>query len=398
MRYRFPIPTKVVQFLIDSKKRLTLSRGGTRSGKTYGTCMLAVNWLVGGTEFGGKVWSIVRATLPALKASAYRDVLEIIDCMHLHNEITHNKSEMTFKHKGRMIEFFSLDDVNKVKSRKRDICQIVECNETTYDVFLQLDIRTTTKMILDWNPSDISAWMKVEIEDKRMHLKRDVDLIISTYKDNPHLTLAERQNIEYLAEVDPDLWAVFGLGEYGQVKDIIFRNWDEEQFDIEADYVYLGIDFGFSYDPCAVTLIGKSGNHIWLKELIYERGLLNGDIVDRLEEMGYKDIPAVADSAEPKSIAELNALGMSVSKAVKGPDSVRAGILLMKTFKLHIDPISVNLKKELRVYKWSDKKAGVPIDKFNHSIDGIRYVISKHFKSSGGFGFGGILSNSTNRP
>lgn len=391
MEFQFPPPTRCVQFLLDSDKKITLSRGGTRSGKTYGTCMLAAAWLLDGHKYGGKVWSIVRATLPALKSSAYRDFLEILNRSGAWRYVSHNKSEMTFTFGGRMVEFFSLDDVNKVKSRKRDICQMVECNETTYDMFTQLMIRTKRKMILDWNPSDVSAWMKTEIEDKRLPLKGDVDLIVSTYKDNPHLTKPEISNIEYLAEVDPDLWAVFGLGEYGQVKDVIFRGWDEQEYNDGADYQYLGIDFGFSFDPCAVTLVAKDGRNIWLKEIIYERGLLNSELAERLQGLGLGNIPAVADSAEPKSIAELNSYGMNVSRAVKGSDSIRAGINLIKTFNVHVDPKSVNIKKELQAYKWSDKKEGVPIDRMNHAIDSFRYPIFKHFRSDGGFGFGGVV-------
>jgi phage terminase large subunit len=385
MTFEFPKPTRTINFLLDSDKKITVSRGGTRSGKTYGACMVAAAWLLSGQYFNGKVWSIVRETLPALKSSAYRDFLEILNKSGGWKYVQHNKSDLTFSYGGRMVEFFSLDDVNKVKSRKRDICHIVECNEISYDMFTQLMIRTKEKMILDFNPNDFSVWMKSEIEDKRMPLKGDVDLLVSTYKDNPHLTKPEIENIEYLAQVDPDLWQVFGLGEYGQVKDIIFPKWTETPFPEDCDYVYVGIDFGFSFDPASVTLVGKSGNNIYLKELIYETGLLNLDIYNQIVELGCDNISMVADSAEPKSIAELNSYGLEVARAVKGADSIRSGISLMKTYKIHIDPMSVNIKKEFNVYKWSSKKAGTPVDRYNHSIDGIRYVITKHFKRDSGF-------------
>jgi phage terminase large subunit len=96
-----------------------------------------------------------------------------------------------------------------------------------------------------------------------------------------------------------------------------------------------------------------------------------------MHELGVKG-RIVADSAEPKSIAELNAYGWMVEPAKKGPDSIRQSINSLKRYKLNVTKGSYNLKNELNNYKWKQTRDGkldnVPIDIFNHGIDAIRYV------------------------
>ena len=356
---------------------------------------MAVLWL--SQAKGGKpeVWSITRKTFPALKATAYRDFREIVTHLALWPAIHSNLSDMIFTFNNRSIEFFSLDEESKVRSRKRQHLHIVEADEVSFDIWTQLLIRTKGKVFADWNPSDPFHWLREEVEIKRAQAKGDVKVIVSTYRDNPHLDENERNEIEYLKDVDPELWAVFGEGEYGKLTGTIFKEYKIEDFPNDCDYTYLGIDFGYSHDPCAVILVGKSGNNIYIKQLVYETGLLNEQLVQRIKNLGYSHLLAVADSAEPKSIAELNGKGLNVAKAIKGPDSVRSGIMLVREFNLHIDPGSVNVIRELRAYKWADKKAGVPVDAFNHTLDALRYVVSKFMRTGQAFTIGERVTGAT---
>lgn len=360
-----------------STKKINLNRGGTRSSKTYSLVQLAVVWLA--SAQGGKedAWSITRKTLPALKATAYRDFREIVTDLNLWGVFHSNLSDLQFTFHNRMVEFFSLDDEQKIRSRKRKYCHICEANEIDFKTFIQLDIRTSGQMFLDWNPDDPHSWIREELEIKRAHKLKDVNLVISTYKDNPHLTKEEIQAIEYLKVIDPEMWAIYGTGEYGSLTDVIFKNYEVVEYPDDCDYNYLGIDFGFSHDPAAVIMVGRKGSNLYLKELIYKTHLTNQQLASEIKETPYKGLFAVADSAEPKSIVELQNQGLNVGGAVKGPDSVRSGIMKMREFNIHIDPGSINILKEFRAYKWSDKKAGVPVDAWNHSIDAIRYVVSK---------------------
>lgn len=76
-------------------------------------------------------------------------------------------------------------------------------------------------------------------------------------------------------------------------------------------------------------------------------------------------------------IVELRKKGLNIVECEKGPGSVKAGILAMQDYELIIDPESINLKIELNNYCWNDKKAGIPIDAFNHLIDPARYAFRR---------------------
>lgn len=368
--------TRIYRENRDSGAFISLNRGGTRSSKTYSLVQLAFMWLI--SDWPGKVWSITRKTFPALRATGYRDFLEILDRAEMLDEIKHRKDpgNYTFEFNGKLVEFFSLDDEVKIRSRKRDILHIIESNEITHALFIQLMIRTKGKIFLDLNPSEIQEnWCKLEIEEKRLKLKGDVDVIQSTYMDNRFLTTEERENIEYLKEIDDELWMVFGLGEWGKITGLVFPDYEIiDKFPEDIREHYLGLDFGYSIDPAAMVNVGRIGMNLYIDELLYDTKKTNGDLATFQKNNLINRITTVADSAEPKSIEEMNRAGCRVVPSRKGPDSVFQGIMQMKQFKIHITKRSVNIHKEFNNYKWSDKP-DVPIDRFNHAIDSSRYVV-----------------------
>lgn len=372
--------TRIFNECLDSDKFITVNLGGTRSSKTYSLCQLAFYWLV--SDMPGKIWAIVRRTLPALKATAYRDFLEIIEDSGFIDLIKHRKDpgNYTFMYGKKIVEFFSLDDEMKIRSRKRDVLHIVEANEVPYSIFIQLMIRTKIKIFLDMNPSETQEnWVKTDIVDKRLKLHGDVDVVHSTYKDNPYLTQTEIDNIEYLKEIDPELWAVFGLGQWGKITGLIFPEYEViDKIPEDVRQIYTGLDFGFSIDPAAMVAVGKSGMNLYIDELLYETKKTNGDLAEFQKNNGINRRLTIADSAEPKSIEEMNRYRCRVVESRKGRDSVYQGIMQVKLYKLHITKNSENILKELRNYKWSDKP-DVPVDAFNHAMDAIRYVVQTKF-------------------
>ena len=106
-----------------SKKRITINQGGTRSGKTFSILQVIAEWCHNNKN-AGWVISIVRKTLPALKGSAYRDFLQILSNENWYDETHHNKSEMTYMLFGNLIEFISVDQPQKIRGRKRNLCFI----------------------------------------------------------------------------------------------------------------------------------------------------------------------------------------------------------------------------------------------------------------------------------
>jgi phage terminase large subunit len=365
--------------------KVVVNRGGTRSSKTYTIVQLALVWLIGGpigtiTALVG-YWSIVRKALPSLKASAYRDFIEELHKLpfSIQQRIRHDKTNLIFSYEGRHIEFFSIDDEQKVRSRKRAVLHCVEANEIDFATFTQLAIRTTHKIFIDFNPDDEFIWIRSELEEKRKAVKKDVSIIVTTYKDNPFLSKQEIDEIEYLAKVDPQLWQVYGLGQYGKTQGLIFPNYETVTTIPEGGYTFLGLDFGFTHDPTAAIEVTKINNNLYLNQKVFARGLTNTDIAEIIKPY---NLLTIADSAEPKSIEEIQRQGIRIKGAVKGPDSIRAGINKMKEFNIFITEQSTELLKEFRNYKWHPHKPNQPLDLYNHGIDAVRYVVQTEFRTA----------------
>jgi phage terminase large subunit len=144
------------------------------------------------------------------------------------------------------------------------------------------------------------------------------------------------------------------------------------------------MDFGYSNDPTSLVAMYKYNDAYVFDELIYKKGLLNNDISNLLKANNVNDI-VYADSAEPKSIAELNTYGHNILPVSKGKDSIIYGINLMNQNKIYVTSRSKNLINELRNYIWLTDKTGVkmnkPIDAYNHAIDAMRYAIMSQLEN-----------------
>lgn len=352
----------------NAPSKIVVNQGGTRSGKTYSLLQLII---VKALSEKGKVFTIVRKSLPSLKMTAMRDFIEILTNMHLYDEKHHNKSEHIYRLNGNIIEFVSLDQPQKKRGARRHYLFCNEANELTWEDFFQLLVRTTDKIYLDYNPSDDFHW----IYDKLL-TRDDVTFIKSTYVDNPFLDDSIVSEIERLKSTDEDYWRIYGLGERGQSKATIFT-FLEEEVPEQAKFLAYGMDFGFTNDPTSLVAVYTQDNSLFAKELLYETNLTNRDISEKLKALGIdRRAEIFADSAEPKSIEELYRMGWNIKPTKKGADSINAGIDMLKRYKLHAT--GHNLIKEMRNYKWVEDKNGKllnkPIDAFNHAIDALRYA------------------------
>jgi phage terminase large subunit len=218
-------------------------------------------------------------------------------------------------------------------------------------------------------------------------IKDNVLYIHTDYRDNiEHLSQKFLNNVEKSRIARPDYFNHVILGGWlDKAEGVIFTNWHIGDFDNSLDFGY-GLDFGYSVDPDALTrvAIDKDKKIIYLSEEIYQNGLSTTQLSQKLERCLSK--PIVADSAEPRLINDLRLKrpGINIIAAVKGPDSIRSGIKLMQDYTIIISSTSINIIKEFNNYVWNDKKSGVPVDNYNHAIDGIRYNVSK-FTNYGGY-------------
>lgn len=354
--------------------RIQVHQGGTRSGKTYSICQALIEWCVNNKN-AGWVITIIRKTMPALKASVMRDFFEILENEGWYSPMNHNKSSSQYILFGNVIEFVSIKEPQRIRGRKRQIAFLNECNELTFEDFTQIILRTSEIMIMDFNPSDVFSW----IYDKVM-TREDCSFFQTTYLDNPFLEENSIKEIEYLKLTDANYWRVFGLGERGLNISAIFPHFNQvDKTPDRAKFISFGLDWGFTNDPSALISVYKDGLDIYVEEHLYETGLTNKDLMRKLRDLGINREEIIADSAEPKSITEFERKGFLIKGAKKGPDSIRLGIDVMKRHRINITKESKNLIKEMQSYKWKTNRDGNQINEpeanqKDHAIDALRYV------------------------
>lgn len=358
--------------LLDNNIRFVINQGGTRSSKTYSLCQLFIVYLL---QNPNKTVSIVRKSFPSLRATVMRDFFEIMRGYNLYEEKHHNKTENIYQFpNGSQIEFFSLDDEQKIRGRKRDVLFANEANELSFDEYSQLNFRTTEKLFFDFNPSNTHHWLYKLIE------KDDAIKIHSTYKDNSFLSKSLVKEIEDLIEVDEDYYNIYALGLPSKSKDVVYSHHKFHNHKPISKKTILGIDFGY-IDQTALVRVDIIDDQFYIKELLFESYLTSTDILDRLRRI-YKDeelslnTDLICDYARPEIMQELSRGGFNPINAIK---DIKAGIDSVKTSKISIDENSTNLIEELSNYKWKKNRAGElldePLDKFNHLMDAMRYAI-----------------------
>jgi phage terminase large subunit len=317
----------------------------------------------------------VRKSFPAVRASVMRDFFTILHDLKLYSEEYHSKSENTYHLNGNLIEFISLDMPQKIRGRKRNLLFINEANELSFEDWQQLIFRTDEKIIIDYNPSDEFHWIY-----ERILTREDVSFHRTTFLDNPFLSDVIKDEILRLKDIDENYWRVYGLGERGQSRSLVFSFTEVEKVPETAKFMAYGLDFGFTNHPTALVALYIEGDNMYWDELLYQTGMTNIDIADTLRslELDRRDI-IWADSAEPKAITEIHRFGFNIREAKKGPDSVNMGIDMIRRYKLFISKRSINLGKELKNYKYIEDRDGrltnKPIDAFNHGTDGARYAV-----------------------
>lgn len=365
------VTSPVFQWNYSAGQRVVINQGGTSSGKTYSILQVILMRCLQRP----RIATVVGQDIPNLKKGALRDFERILDSSPIGAFVTgHNKTDRTYTlSNGSVIEFTSYKDEQDAKSGKRDILFINEANGIPWQVYNQLAMRTGEQIFIDYNPTN-SFWVH-----ERLIGQPDTVVFYSNFTHNPFVNPEIVAHVRGYRLTDPESWRVYGLGKTGNIRGLVFRN---------VRYVpelppglkkrCYGMDFGFTNDPTALVEVGELHGELYGRQLIYRLGMTNRDICRELEALGISRAAEIyADSAEPKSIAEIKAEGWNIKPATKGPDSVKHGISVMKKYRLNITADSVEWKKEQQNYKWKEKDGislNEPVDSWNHCWDACRYA------------------------
>jgi len=362
--------TTALHKLLKMKKRLRISQGGARAGKTIGILMILIDMAQTQDK---KIISVVAESVPFLKRGPIRDFLQIMQEQGYYEEARWNRTDFIYTFEtGTMIEFFSADNSGKVRGPARHHLFMNECNNMSYEIYQQLAIRTSGTIFLDYNPVQ-QFWVHDELIPNQDH-----DFNILTYKDNEALAPAIVEEIER-RKINKAFWQVFGLGLIGEAEGKIFKDWAIiDEIPHEARLEVRGLDFGYARDPMALCDIYYYNGGYIIDELACRVGMLNRQTADLILNQADPHVLTIADSAEQKSIAEMAEYGVNITGVVKrggiGASTgnketfTNSAIQFVQEQRMSMTKRSTNFIKSYRNFMWQTDKDGKIIPKYDHYL------------------------------
>lgn len=379
--------------LLGSDSRYFVITGGRGSGKSYSlnSFLLLLTYEV------GHVILFTRYTLTSAHISIIPEFIDKIETADLSADFYVTKDEIINLKTGSKILFKGIKTSSGTQTANlKSLASVTtwvldEAEELTdEDVFDKIDFSIRAKgiqnrVILVMNPATKEHFIyKRFFEQKGVDggvnkIMGDTTYIHTTYLDNKeNLSQSFLTQIERMKAGNESKYNHIILGGWlDKAEGVVFSNWKFGAFNPDQLQTSCGMDFGFSVDPDTLTevAIDKAKKRIYLKEHIYSNGLqtnvLASIILNRVGNMLI-----IADSAEPRLIADLQSKGVNIQAVKKG--TIESGIMMMLDYELIVEPNSHNIAKELNNYAYADKGSNLYIDNFNHAIDGIRYNVIYH--------------------
>lgn len=375
-------------------KRFNVYYGGAGSGKSH---FVVQKMIYKYLKYPGRKCLVARKVSSTLRESIFALFKSVIGDWQLYEQCKVNKTDMTIElPNGSLFIFKGIDDPEKIKSIANiDDIIVEECTEIDDFDFDQLSLRLRSRKEYNqihvmFNPVSKSNWVyKRWFKDG--YNKENTVVLHTTYKDNKFLPDDYVNNLMEMKKTNPVYFRIYALGEFATLDKLIYTNWREENFDYmeilrknKNSKAIFSLDFGFTNDPTAFvcSIIDQVNKKLWIFDEFQEKGLLNNEIAQKIIDLGFRKEIIVCDSAEPKSIEELRRNGLArVKGAVKGRDSIINGIQLIQQYEIIVNSKCTEIIEELKNYTWvKDKRTGeyinMPIDKYNHGLDALRYGVS----------------------
>lgn len=380
------------------KGRYNVIKGSRASKKSKTT---ALRWIYLMMKYDKSNLLVIRKTYRTLKDSCWTDLKWATRRLEVESLWSFKESplEATYLPTGQKILFRGLDDPLKVTSITVDYGYLCWAwLEEAFEVNSEADFDTLDESIrgelppslwkqwvISFNPWTERHWLKKKFFDVS---NPDILAQTTNYTCNEWLDEADKRLFENMKINNPRRYNVAGLGNWGITEGLVYDNvhidYRFELTDMVNYKTVCGMDFGYTNDPTAffIGFLDEKNKALYIWDEMYEKGLTNKMIYDRLVSMGYGKESIVCDSAEPKSIAELRGYGLRAKAAVKGKDSISHGIQYIQGLTIYVHPRCVNFTTEIQNYTFDKDKFGnainQPIDDFNHLMDAMRYALEKY--------------------
>lgn len=381
------------------RKRYRVCKGSRASKKSKTMALWTITNMM---KYPGANMLVVRKSYRTLKDSCFTELRWAIHRLQVDEfwDYRLNPLEIIYKPTGQKIYFRGLDDPLKVTSITVNVGSLCWLwIEEAYEIGKESDFDMLDESIrgqvqeglfkqvtLTFNPWNERHWLKKRFFDAED--KTDILAMTTNYLCNEWLDEADKKVFEAMKKNNPRRYQVAGLGNWGIVEGVIYESWKEEEFtleDVRHCKSAFGLDFGYTNDPSAffAGFVDLENKKLYVWDELYEKGLSNKKIYQKITDAGYGKERIIADSAEPKSIDEIKTLGIRrITGAKKGKDSINNGIQWIQDLQIIIHPRCVNFLTEIANYTWASDKFGnklnVPIDDFNHLMDAMRYALEEY--------------------
>ena len=400
----------------NSRHRYRVLKGGRGSKKsTTASFWFPYNMMKYYHQYGLKPHTLViRRYYNTHKDSTYAQLKWAINHLGVAHlwKATKSPLELTYIPSGQKIMFRGLDDPQSITSITVEdgyLCwtwweEAFQC--TNEDDFNKVDLSIRGEIpeplfkqhTLTFNPWSDKIWLKKRFFDivgsDGVNEEENVLAITRNYDCNEFLGEDDLKIFEQMKAKNPRRYDIEGKGNWGIAEGLIFENWQELEFDIEAmkrsldtydrpKYKQLfGMDFGYTNDPTAfiALMVDEKNKEIFIFDEIYKTYMKNEHIRDAIKYKGYDNQRIAADSSAPKDIDTLKDMGLHRIYGAKKPKgSVNSGIQKLQDYKIYVHPRCTNTIVEFSNYVWqpdrdTGKPSNEPMDEYNHLMDALRYA------------------------
>lgn len=391
--------TTALRKITSLRKKIRGIQGGQGAGKTIAIMMLIINHA---SSNSNKECYVISAELTKMRDTVIKDTIKILQAFDISCKclgIDYGQPKIIFPN-GSFIRFIGMDKDDIGKGLRSDVVFVNEANKISFEAYREATSRAKN-IYIDFNPNS-SFWFHEQVQ-----IRHDCDFIKLTFQDNEFLPKEEREEIlmyyklGYGIDYDPkakillepiskywaNKWRVYGLGEIGILDGAVFEKWEIiDEIPQDARVIGGGVDFGY-VNPAAWEM-GYKWNGNWIfDQIVYETHLSNRDLADMCIAEGFENEVHYADSAEPKSIAEIRDYGVNIHPCDDKRDLVNYGVQLLNYDTFYITRRSVETIAEAQGYIWDKDKNGMPTGKpkkhNDHAMNAICYLVGTEGKYSG---------------